>query len=76
VPATDGPAPFIVERELWLERQLSSIPTDNLLRGSPSVAPALHVLARILAEVGRTEDEDLKALLPALVASPRANTRK
>src|SRR6266536_6560359 len=39
---------------------------------SPPVALALHVVARILAEVGRTEDEDLEALWPALVASPRA----
>src|SRR5579863_8579211 len=38
----------------------------------PPVALTLHVLARILAEVGRTEDEDLEALRPALVASPRA----
>src|SRR5204862_2780663 len=39
---------------------------------SPPVALTLHVFARILAEIGRTEDEDLEALRPALVASPRA----
>src|ERR687895_2205843 len=39
---------------------------------SPPVAPTLHVVARILAEIGRAEDEDLEALRPALVASPRA----
>ena len=39
---------------------------------SPPVALTLHVVARILAEVGRTEDEDLEALRPAFVASPRA----
>src|SRR6478609_1154314 len=38
---------------------------------SPPVAPALHVFARILAEIGRADDEDLKALRPGLVASPR-----
>src|SRR5688572_1698989 len=35
---------------------------------SPPVALTLHVFARILAETGRTEDEDLEALRPALVA--------
>ena len=39
---------------------------------SPPVAPALDVVARILAEIGRAEDEDLEALRPGLVASPRA----
>src|ERR1044072_3713218 len=39
---------------------------------SPPVALTVHVVARILAEVGRTEEEDLQALRPALVASPRA----
>src|SRR4051794_37376118 len=39
---------------------------------SPPVALTLHVFARILAEIGRTEDEDLEALRPAHVASPRA----
>src|SRR3954463_12610824 len=39
---------------------------------SPPVALTLHVFARILAEIGRTEDEDLEALRPALIASPRA----
>src|SRR4051794_28704196 len=38
----------------------------------PPAAPALDVLARILAEAGRTEDEDLEALRAALVAAPRS----
>src|SRR3954452_23975658 len=39
---------------------------------SPPVAPAVDVLARILAEIGRADDEDLEALRPGLVAAPRA----
>src|SRR5829696_2884633 len=39
---------------------------------SPPVAPALDVFARILAEIGRADDEDLEALRPGLVAPPRA----
>src|SRR5213080_2635228 len=38
---------------------------------SPPVAPALDVFARSLAEIGRADDEDLEALRPGLVASPR-----
>jgi len=38
---------------------------------SPPVALTLHIAARILAEIGRTDDEDLEALRPSLVASPR-----
>src|SRR5437764_9215139 len=38
---------------------------------SPPVALALDVFARSLAEIGRADDEDLKALRPGLVASPR-----
>src|SRR6185312_5523411 len=38
---------------------------------TPPVAPALDVFARILAEIGRADDEDLEALRPGLVASPR-----
>src|SRR5262245_30049865 len=37
----------------------------------PPVAPAVDVSARILAEIGRTDDEDLEARRPGLVASPR-----
>src|SRR5919198_1671108 len=43
----------------------------NLALVSPPVAPALDVLARSLAEVGRADDEDLEALRPGLVAPPR-----
>src|SRR5256714_3486825 len=38
---------------------------------SPPVALALNVFARSLAEIGRAHDEDLEALRPGLVASPR-----
>src|SRR5437764_251724 len=48
----------------------SNVRTTPLV--SPPVALAVDVLARILAEVGRAYDEDLEALWPGLVASPRA----
>src|SRR5256885_12401560 len=38
---------------------------------SPPVALAIDVFARSLAEIGRADDEDLEALRPRLVASPR-----
>src|SRR5205809_1307461 len=38
---------------------------------SPPVALALDVFTRILAEIGRADDEDLETLRPGLVASPR-----
>src|SRR2546427_4264032 len=38
---------------------------------SPPVALAIDVFARSLAEIGRADDKDLKALRPGLVASPR-----
>src|ERR1700687_3061027 len=38
---------------------------------SPPVALAIDVVARSLAEIGRADDEDLEALRPGLVASPR-----
>src|SRR5436189_520674 len=38
---------------------------------TPPVALAVDVFARILAEIGRADDEDLEALRPGLVASPR-----
>src|SRR5437899_6652520 len=38
---------------------------------SPPVALAIDVFARSLAEIGRADDEDLEALRPGLVASPR-----
>src|SRR5687768_2285604 len=38
---------------------------------SPPVALSLDVFARSLAEIGRADDEDLEALGPGLVASPR-----
>ena len=39
---------------------------------SPPVALALDVFAPSLAEIGRADDEDLEALRPGLVASPRS----
>src|SRR5215204_3810323 len=38
---------------------------------SPPVALAIDVFARSLAEIGRADDEELEALRPGLVASPR-----
>src|SRR5467141_4372081 len=38
---------------------------------SPPVALALDVFTRSLAEIGRADDDDLEALRPGLVASPR-----
>src|SRR5438132_5951660 len=38
---------------------------------SPPVALAIDIFARSLAEIGRADDEDLEALRPGLVASPR-----
>src|SRR5258707_13655931 len=37
----------------------------------PPVPLTLHIVPRVLAEVGRAEDEDLEAPRPGLVASPR-----
>src|SRR5213076_1661871 len=48
----------------------SNIRTTPLV--SPPVALTIDVFARILAEVGRADDEDLEALWTGLVASPRA----
>src|SRR5262249_54910854 len=38
---------------------------------SPPVALAFDVFARSVAEIGRADDEDLEAVRPGLVASPR-----
>src|SRR6266571_1684205 len=61
---------FDVERRLALRPRRSNVQTTPLV--SPPVALAIDVFARILAEVGRADDEDLEALRPGLVASPRA----
>src|SRR3981081_4892182 len=37
---------------------------------TPPVAFPIDIFARILAEIGRADDEDLEALRPGLVASP------
>src|SRR5256714_10157699 len=39
---------------------------------SPPIALAIDVFARSVAEMGAADDEDLEALRPGLVASPRA----
>src|SRR3954462_15815677 len=50
-------------------RELRRSPDRALV--SPPPALALDVLARSLAEIGRADDDDLEALRPGLVASPR-----
>src|SRR5205809_1389115 len=52
-----------------LRPRRSNVRTTPLV--SPPVALAIDVFARIVAEVGRADDEDLEALWPGLVASPR-----
>jgi hypothetical protein len=49
-----------VERRLALRPRRSNVRTTPLV--SPPVALAIDVFARILAEVGRADDEDLEAL--------------
>src|SRR2546421_12925440 len=61
---------FDVERRLALRPRRSNVQTTPLV--SPPVALAIDIVARILAEVGRADDEDLEALWPGLVTSPRA----
>src|SRR3954453_20059401 len=39
---------------------------------APPVALTLNVVARVLAEIGRAEDQDLEPLWPCFVAAPRA----
>src|SRR5581483_2501015 len=46
--------------------------TLALALAGPPVAPALHVFARIVAQVRRTDDEDLEAVRARLVAPPHA----
>src|ERR671910_1659306 len=60
---------FDVERRLALRPRRSNVRTTRLV--SPPVALAIDVFARSLAEIGRADDEDLEALRPGLVASPR-----
>src|SRR5213076_1499663 len=76
--------PSGVVPEHWRSRVTASMSSAGLRCGprrsnvrttpivSPPVALAIDVFARILAEVGRADDEDLEALWPGLVASPRA----
>src|SRR5207244_640342 len=60
---------FDVERRLALRPRRSNVRTTPLV--SPPVALTIDVFARIIAEIGRADDEDLEALWPGLVASPR-----
>src|SRR5438132_8419566 len=68
--------PFAVFAPLWLavrafaRGSIRRDPATERRSVSPPVSLTLHVFARVLAEVGRTEDEDLKALRPGLVSSP------
>src|SRR5215216_2772940 len=48
----------------------SNVRTTRLVR--PPVALTIDIFARILAEIGRADDEELEALGPGLVASPCA----
>src|SRR4029453_14509856 len=52
-----------------LRPRRSNVLTTALVR--PPVALAIDVFARILTEVGRADDDDLEALWPGLVPSPR-----
>src|ERR1700742_4209054 len=47
-----------------------SDPTPQRRSVSPPVSLTLHISPRVLAQVGRTEDDDLKAVRPGLVPSP------
>src|SRR5580698_7822465 len=50
---------------------MSTSPTSTERRSvSPPVAPTFDVSPRVLAEIRRTEDEDLEALSSTLVPSP------
>src|SRR6476469_392305 len=49
---------------------LDRVPSTERRSVSPPVSLTLHVFPRVLAEVGRAEDEDLEALRPGLVPSP------
>src|SRR5437588_7652449 len=66
------PGPFGVE-PAGIEPATSCLQRRSSDRAlvSPPVALTLHVFARILAEIGRADHEDLEALRPGLVASPR-----
>src|SRR5438105_3599369 len=61
---------FDLERRLALRPRRSNVQTTPLV--SPPVALAIDVFARMFAEIGRADNEDLEALWPRLVASPRA----
>src|SRR3954447_21351355 len=49
----------------------TTAPGATPLVGPPAALP-VHVSARVLTEVGRADDEDLEALWPSFVSSPRA----
>src|SRR6266550_2344727 len=71
-----GFLPFAVFAPLWLavrafaRGRIRRDPSTERRSVSPPVSLTLHVFPRVLAEVGRAEDEDLEALRPGLVPSP------
>src|SRR5438270_8963124 len=68
--------PFAVFAPLWLavrafaRGRIRRDPSTERRSVSPPVSLTLHVFPRVLAEVGRAEDEDLEALRPGLVPPP------
>src|SRR5207253_10760588 len=70
-----------VASDAWFSRKAANVPrrvarlplvqAAYLALVSPPVALALDVVARSLPEIGRADDDDLEALRPGLVASPR-----
>src|SRR5437764_6494776 len=55
----------------WMSCFRESIPARTRLLVGPPAALAIDVFAPSLPEIGRADDEDLKAFRPSLVASPR-----
>ena len=74
VPASQSWSKRFEQRERDIGADVTNAGTgpSGQLLVRPPVALTLDVLARILAEIGRTEDEDLETLRPGLIASPRA----
>src|SRR5215207_7082440 len=68
---TQGPISTKAPRALRTALRRSRPPAVRIELVSPPVALALDVFARSLAKVGRANDDDLEALRPGLVASPR-----
>src|SRR3954447_20837479 len=58
-------------RETAVTADGASLPSRGDCSVSPPVTLALDVFARSLAQIGRADDDDLEALRPGFVASPR-----